>query len=47
MKCEWCWTRGATLVTVRAGERSPELCDSCTDAWDDGARKYVHKLRAS
>lgn len=46
-RCEWCWGRGVTTVTVQGEDLSPELCDSCTDAWDDGARKAPHALRKS
>lgn len=44
-RCEWCWRRAELAVTVIGDDQSPCLCDSCTDAFDSGARKYVTKVR--
>jgi hypothetical protein len=46
MRCDWCWrSTDALAVTVTGDDTSPDLCDSCTDAWDAGCRKYIDKIR--
>jgi hypothetical protein len=46
-RCGWCSITQADplVVTVTEDHVSPDLCHSCTDAWDDGCRKYIDKVR--
>lgn len=46
-RCTWCDARqdDPLAVTVTDGQTSPDLCHSCTDAWDAGARKFIDKVR--